>query len=273
MVPRFIEFRADLPRTPTQKVRKVVLREDGITPATWDREAAGFKVTRDGLAAASLNGGPSASAAFAAYQAGNGTRSGGHRARHPRPRPARCRARTTSAASSPPTAAPSTGRARPSRQPRRSRPTRRACASPSAIWRSGRATTRRRSGRFARRWRSGAGLGGGPHQPRRGTASGRGGWKRPSQSLSRRACALSWLRLVGCRSGLRHRRARPGPAGDLPRPHRRAKLEHDLAQLGYLLELGRLPPSLSESREGLRRVLAGFGSEDSAEHAAPAHGG
>lgn len=50
MVPRFIEFRADLPRTPTQKVRKVALREDGITPATWDREAAGFKVTRDGLA-------------------------------------------------------------------------------------------------------------------------------------------------------------------------------------------------------------------------------
>ena len=50
MVPRFIEFRADLPRTPTQKVRKVVLREEGVTAATWDREAAGFKVTRDGLA-------------------------------------------------------------------------------------------------------------------------------------------------------------------------------------------------------------------------------
>ena len=50
MVPRFIEFRADLPRTPMQKVRKVVLREEGITAATWDREAAGFKVTRDGLA-------------------------------------------------------------------------------------------------------------------------------------------------------------------------------------------------------------------------------
>lgn len=49
MVPRFIEFRADLPRTPTQKVRKVALRADGITPATWDREAAGFTVTRDGL--------------------------------------------------------------------------------------------------------------------------------------------------------------------------------------------------------------------------------
>ena len=50
MVPRFIEFRDDLPRTPTQKVRKVELRADGITAATWDREAAGFKVTRDGLA-------------------------------------------------------------------------------------------------------------------------------------------------------------------------------------------------------------------------------
>ena len=49
MVPRFIEFRADLPRTPTQKVRKVALREEGITAATWDREVAGFKVTRDGL--------------------------------------------------------------------------------------------------------------------------------------------------------------------------------------------------------------------------------
>ena len=46
----FIVAGADLPRTPTQKVRKVVLREEGITAATWDREAAGFKVTRDGLA-------------------------------------------------------------------------------------------------------------------------------------------------------------------------------------------------------------------------------
>ena len=42
----------------------------------------------------------------------------------------------------------------------------------------------------------------------------------------------------------------------------RAKLEHDLAQLDYLLERGRLPPSLAEAREGLRRVLAGIGNED-----------
>ena len=42
----------------------------------------------------------------------------------------------------------------------------------------------------------------------------------------------------------------------------RIKLEHDLAQLDYLQERGRLPPSLAEARESLRRVLANFGSED-----------
>ncbi|MCY4405190.1 MAG: tetratricopeptide repeat protein [Rhodospirillaceae bacterium] len=42
----------------------------------------------------------------------------------------------------------------------------------------------------------------------------------------------------------------------------RIKLEHDLAQLDYLQERGRLPPALAEARESLRRVLAGFGSED-----------
>ena len=47
--PALHRVQGDLPRTPTQKVRKVVLREEGITAATWDREAAGFKVTRDGL--------------------------------------------------------------------------------------------------------------------------------------------------------------------------------------------------------------------------------
>ena len=42
----------------------------------------------------------------------------------------------------------------------------------------------------------------------------------------------------------------------------RAKLEFDLAQIDHLLELGRLPPALADAREGLRRVLEGFGSED-----------
>jgi crotonobetaine/carnitine-CoA ligase len=45
-VPRYIEFVSDIPRTPNQKVRKNVLREQGITPDTWDREAEGVQVQR-----------------------------------------------------------------------------------------------------------------------------------------------------------------------------------------------------------------------------------
>lgn len=36
-VPRYIEFRAALPKTETNKIRKNVLRDDGIGPSTWDR--------------------------------------------------------------------------------------------------------------------------------------------------------------------------------------------------------------------------------------------
>jgi crotonobetaine/carnitine-CoA ligase len=45
-IPRYIEFRDDLPRTPSGKVQKYQLREEGKTPATWDREAAGFTFER-----------------------------------------------------------------------------------------------------------------------------------------------------------------------------------------------------------------------------------
>jgi carnitine-CoA ligase len=38
MVPRYIEFVARLPKTPTEKVEKFRLRQAGITPGTWDRE-------------------------------------------------------------------------------------------------------------------------------------------------------------------------------------------------------------------------------------------
>jgi crotonobetaine/carnitine-CoA ligase len=48
MVPRFIEIADDLPRTPTQKVRKVELREAGVTAGTWDVMAAGLDVPRGG---------------------------------------------------------------------------------------------------------------------------------------------------------------------------------------------------------------------------------
>jgi crotonobetaine/carnitine-CoA ligase len=39
-VPRFIEFRADLPRNPVGRVLKYELRDDGVTATTWDREAS-----------------------------------------------------------------------------------------------------------------------------------------------------------------------------------------------------------------------------------------
>jgi crotonobetaine/carnitine-CoA ligase len=44
MVPRYLEFRPELPKTPTQKVHKHVLRVSGTTG--WDREAAGIVVRR-----------------------------------------------------------------------------------------------------------------------------------------------------------------------------------------------------------------------------------
>ena len=40
MLPRYVEVAKSLPKTPTEKVRKVELRAQGITPNTWDREAA-----------------------------------------------------------------------------------------------------------------------------------------------------------------------------------------------------------------------------------------
>jgi crotonobetaine/carnitine-CoA ligase len=46
MVPRFIDFVTALPKTPTGKVQKSVLRTTGRTDSTWDREAAGIKVAR-----------------------------------------------------------------------------------------------------------------------------------------------------------------------------------------------------------------------------------
>ena len=45
-VPRYIEFRTDLPRNPVGRVLKFELRDDGVTPTTWDREASGFSFDR-----------------------------------------------------------------------------------------------------------------------------------------------------------------------------------------------------------------------------------
>jgi len=39
MIPRFIEFRSEFPKTETHRIQKSVLKSEGIGPATWDREA------------------------------------------------------------------------------------------------------------------------------------------------------------------------------------------------------------------------------------------
>jgi carnitine-CoA ligase len=45
-VPRYIEFRDDLPRNPTGKILKYRLREEGRTPRTWDREKHEVAIAR-----------------------------------------------------------------------------------------------------------------------------------------------------------------------------------------------------------------------------------
>ena len=49
MLPRYIRVVEELPRTPTHKVQKFVLRGEGLAPGTWDREAAGIVVKREKL--------------------------------------------------------------------------------------------------------------------------------------------------------------------------------------------------------------------------------
>lgn len=49
MVPRYLRVMPNLPKTPTEKVRKHVLREEAVTADTWDREAAGIKIRRERL--------------------------------------------------------------------------------------------------------------------------------------------------------------------------------------------------------------------------------
>jgi crotonobetaine/carnitine-CoA ligase len=46
MVPRFIRFIDEMPKTPTERIEKYKLRDEGITPDTWDMEKAGYKLKR-----------------------------------------------------------------------------------------------------------------------------------------------------------------------------------------------------------------------------------
>lgn len=45
-IPRYVEFLGSLPKTPTEKILKEQLRTRGVTPTTWDREQAGYKLKR-----------------------------------------------------------------------------------------------------------------------------------------------------------------------------------------------------------------------------------
>ena len=49
MIPRYIRIMDELPKTPTTKIQKAPLRAAGITPDTWDREAAGIKIRSEKL--------------------------------------------------------------------------------------------------------------------------------------------------------------------------------------------------------------------------------
>jgi crotonobetaine/carnitine-CoA ligase len=46
MVPRYVEFASELPKTPTGKIQKYALRERGITTQTWDRVQAAVPVKK-----------------------------------------------------------------------------------------------------------------------------------------------------------------------------------------------------------------------------------
>jgi crotonobetaine/carnitine-CoA ligase len=45
-VPRYVEFMDKLPKTPTERIQKYLLKQAGVTENTWDQEKAGIKITR-----------------------------------------------------------------------------------------------------------------------------------------------------------------------------------------------------------------------------------
>jgi crotonobetaine/carnitine-CoA ligase len=44
MIPKYIEFKASFQKTPTEKIKKEILRAEGITETVWDREKAGIEI-------------------------------------------------------------------------------------------------------------------------------------------------------------------------------------------------------------------------------------
>jgi crotonobetaine/carnitine-CoA ligase len=46
MIPRYVRFVGAFPKTGTERTMKYQLKSDGVTPDTWDREAAGYEIKR-----------------------------------------------------------------------------------------------------------------------------------------------------------------------------------------------------------------------------------
>jgi crotonobetaine/carnitine-CoA ligase len=49
MIPRYVRILDELPKTPSAKVTKHVLRAQGVTADTWDREAHRISFRREKL--------------------------------------------------------------------------------------------------------------------------------------------------------------------------------------------------------------------------------
>jgi len=49
MIPRYVRVVDEIPKTETNKPRKVVFRDAGVTADTWDRERAGIRLSRERL--------------------------------------------------------------------------------------------------------------------------------------------------------------------------------------------------------------------------------
>jgi crotonobetaine/carnitine-CoA ligase len=47
MIPRYVRIMDELPKTPTSKVQKHLLKDEAVTVDTWDRERAGIKIKRE----------------------------------------------------------------------------------------------------------------------------------------------------------------------------------------------------------------------------------